>query len=196
MWDKILVFSGDMVNAPRPKGANEFIDFNKEELKQAGIRYVTMSLILFSSGDGMRNTTFKDLEEVTAGWVEFDVGTEGIVRHKSQVKFNIEETKNQFDVISDSTSSVPLVIDLYRDEMIWLDVFKPSKNFHSRVDDASKFIKDAIDYYSTNQTMTIYELLDTHIKCRNGTEVYNKEDADTVFDLDTVSLPDILSDYL
>lgn len=193
---KSLVFSGDMVNAPRPKGANEFIDFNKEELKQAGIRYVTMSLILFSSGDGMRNTTFKGLEEVTAGWVEFDVGTEGIVRHNSQVKFNIEETKNQFDVISDSTSSVPLVIDLYRDEMIWLDVFKPSKDFHSRVDDASKFIKDAIDYYSTNQTMTIYELLDTHIKCRNGTEVYNKEDADTVFDLDTVSLPDILSDYL
>src|SRR5699024_7856052 len=128
---KSLVFSGDKVNAPRPNGANEFIDFNKEELKQAGIRYVTMSLILFSSGEGLRNTTFKGLEDVTAGWVEFDVGAEGVVRHKSQVNFNIEETKNQFDVISDSTSSVPLVIDLYRDEMIWLDVFKPSKDFHS-----------------------------------------------------------------
>lgn len=201
---KSLVFSGDMTNAPNPTGANEFIDFNKKELLDKGIRYLTMSVIVYHVYDDNGNKiSFKGLEDVTAGWVEFDSDSEDIEQLKSNrygrvegVEFNTRDIKNQFDIISDSTSVVPLVIDLKRDELTWIDTYAPTKGYGGTVDANKHFVKESVEYYTKDKSITMYDLLDMHIKYRNGTEVYDKDTADKVFDLETLSIPEVLSQFI
>lgn len=185
---KSLAHSGDMTSARGEYGANEFIDFNKEELLQGNVRYVAMSTIIYSGAK-----TYKDLE-VTAGWVEFD-GQSAVLGNR-RTRFNTKEIKNQFDIESKTKSLVPLVFDLKRGEVIWLDAYPSYLQPYSQVDTYDSFIKDSIVSANNDNSMSIYDLLDMHIKNRDGVEVFDKEDADVIYDLEDIKVSEILSEFI
>lgn len=183
-----ITHSGDITSAPN--GAFEFIEVNKKDVLNKGIRYIVMSLIVYS-GDN-----FKGIEESTAGWVEFDADENINMKLHEVATFNKDSLRNQFDIVSDSKSVVPMIVDLEKDMMYWTDIYLTNQNSYQRIEDLTTGVRDIVKYFKETDNLTVYDLINTHIKERNGVEVYDKEDADLVFTLEDLSIPDILSNYL
>lgn len=184
----LVTHSGDITDAP--KGAFEFIEVDKKDMLEKGIKYVVMSLITFSGG------TFKEIEESTAGWVEFNDSDDINMDRDLSATFNKEELRHQFDIVSNSRNNVPLIYDVEKDMVYWVDSYLTNQQSGQRVGDSVESIKKIVEYYANDESSTVYDLLDTHIKNRNGVEVHDKKLADTVFTYDELNLPDILSNYL
>lgn len=99
--------SGDIVDAPQ--GACEFIDLDVAALRAGGVRSVVMCLNSFTS------QPYCDLPECFAGWMARQAPQSGEV-------FEARTVQDRIDLASDTSVSIPLVLDLEACKAIWADV--------------------------------------------------------------------------
>ena len=99
--------SGDVVDAP--EGACEFIDLDVKAMLAGGVRYVAMCLNSFT------RQPYCDLPECFAGWMAREKPQSGEV-------FEARTVQDKIDLASDTTVSIPVIIDLEERQVVWADV--------------------------------------------------------------------------
>jgi stress response protein SCP2 len=188
--DEIKCFhSGDIVNAPAPEGACEFIDIDVKSAVDCGVRYVAMCVHNFT------NQSFVNFETAFAGWMTRD-------NIHSGESFEARTVNHRYDLTADSNYSLPVVFDLVEGKAIWLDLSLSSHpSFPNNVQSNRMTTNLILQAIVNRQFPTMYDLLQAHAKAR-GNQVYSKDEADTVFDLTSESillpweLEKILGEYL
>lgn len=179
--DVNAVHSGDITDAP--KGASEFLDIDIEKTIAKGIRYVAMNVKCFTG------QPFSDMNECFAGvMLRNDLGSGEIYEAKT--------VEHKYDLTANGQLSVPLIFDLKKRELIWLDiVISDRMNFYSRtVEGNKKSLATIVEGIVELSKPTLYDLLSLHAKGR-GTIVKTRKEAKTVYDLNYAvnSVPEILT---
>jgi hypothetical protein len=178
------VHSGDIQSAPH--GAAEFIDIDKKACVENGVRYVAMNIYCFTG------QPFVDMPESFAGIM-------GRKKPKSGEIFEPKTVKQKFDVSSDSAVSIPLVLDLVENKMIWCDLSLKGAGRYLSVESNKGNVKlmcKAMTKYADFKP-NIKELLDLHVKAR-GEAVDSSEESDTSFTGESVpkQLDEIMGEFL
>ena len=185
-----ILHSGDITTAP--KGASEFVDIKMADLRNDGIRYVVMSVYSFT------HTPFFELPECFAGYMLRKANATG---HAQVGKvFDARTVEQAFDLTSDTKISVPMILDLEKEQVIWADLslvqdMQSLANIHENSSKLSELVKAVTE----TEKATLYDLLTLHAISR-GTQVDSKEEADTIFSAEgfrpSVSQEEILSEYI
>jgi hypothetical protein len=176
--------SGDITSAP--DGACEFIDMDLEAMVGGGIRYVAMSLNSYTQ------QPYCDLPECFAGWMARDEPRSGEV-------FEARTVVDKVDLTSDTTVSIPVIIDVVDRCVIWADIALksqgPINNVHRNGDNLARMAKAIASLNRPN----LHDLFSMHVEAR-GSLVETAELADTVFSLHSGITPSdtgrILSEFL
>lgn len=192
--------SGDITDAP--DGANEFIDLDIKTLRDRDIRYVLTYVNVYA---GLPFSEFI----CKSGWLNLDkdeldleFNTEG------KVHFNGEDVENIFDISSNHTRVIPMIVDIKDGRIHWLDETIATRNEYQ--ENLSLMLNRDVDYENTYTTLgemiikrtveqsylPIYAILELHVATRNGTIVNDKSEADIVFDESTLNVEEIMSKYL
>lgn len=174
--------SGDITSAYN--GAAEFIDITIDKAFEYGIRYVVMNVFVYTG------PSFKEHEKCYAGWMLRE-------KPKSNEIFEPKTIQQKIDLTSDSRNSIPVVFDLKTKEMIWTDLNVGGRNFvessdfshpwnpyGNNVENNKASIEQVLkSIVNVGNKPNIFNLLSLHAEYR-GELVEDKEEADTVFDLD------------
>ena len=156
--------SGDVVDAP--DGACEFIDLDTGTMWIRGVRYVAMCLNSFT------RQPYCDLPECFAGWMARQVPQSGEV-------FEARTVQDRIDLASDTTVSIPLVIDLEERRVVWADVALRSagwvNNVHANRDNLARLARAVVGLDRPN----LYDLFLMHAEARGESSARDR--ADTVF---------------
>jgi stress response protein SCP2 len=180
------VHSGDITSAPQ--GACEFIDINIPSFLKQEMRYVVMSVISFSG------QKFSELPEAFAGFmIRGSMGKRGEI-------FDARTVETKFDVSTDSKMIVPLILDLERREMIWLDMGVNSRiQAGSNIQNSGQTLNTLLRSVVETRKTLLTELIDLHIKAR-GEYTNDLESADTIFSenqgITPWDLEKIMSDFM
>ena len=176
--------SGDITNAP--EGACEFIDVSMNKVKEYGGRYIVMCINSYTS------TPLCDLPECFAGWM-------GRQNPNSGEIFEAKTVKNKVDLTSNTTVSIPLLIDVVERKVIWVDLaLKARPSFSNNVRNNSNNIALLCKAMVNLKKTTLHDLFSLHIQGR-GKLVDNPKNADIVFseEKETQYQLDVISaDYL
>jgi hypothetical protein len=175
--------SGDIVDAP--EGACEFIDLDTRALRAGGVRYVVMSLNSFT------RQPYCDLPECFAGWMARK-------RSQSGEVFEARTVQDKVDIASNTTASVPVIMDLEEGRVVWADVALRSSgwvnNVHANRDNLARLARAIVCLDRPN----LYELFLMHAEARG--EPAAKEGAESVFSVHEGVTPfdveTILGEYL
>lgn len=162
--------SGDIVRAPN--GASEFIDIDMEKALSKGIRYVAMSVLVYSG------PTFKDHETCFAGWMTRSEPNSNEIYDPKTVEYKL-------DLNSESKSSIPVIFDLYERKAIWTDLTHELPLYRVNNIHANKAsMQDVVKAITTNNNkVDLRTLFQLHARGR-GTLVTTPEEADIVFSWD------------
>lgn len=179
-WTSLAEFgcthSGDIQSAPN--GAAEFIDIHLPKLLAKKVRYVVMSVYSFC---GQNLETY----ECFAGVMERK-------SPKSGEAFEAKTVKNKFDLATDSTASIPLILDLETREVIWTDLSLSGgrhSTLESKTTEAKMKVK-ALTRLSETQP-NLFDLLALHAKA-TGAKIHTSAEVlvsekvklDSIYDLD------------
>ena len=92
------VHSGDLTSAPAPLGASEFMDLDASVLREAGVRYVVMSVLSYNG------VAFENMAEAFAGYM---------LRESAGAQvFDARTVEQRYDLRGQEQVSVPLALDL------------------------------------------------------------------------------------
>ncbi len=158
--------SGDIVDAPN--GASEFIDVTLSKLREAGVRYLVMSVNSYSQ------QPFVELPECFAGWMARQAPESGEVYEPRVVI-------DKLDLTADTKIAVPVVFDLVGKKAVWCDMaLRSHPNFRNNVagniGGVTATVRSLVEIAKPN----LYDLLFLHAAAR-GEVVTTLEEADTVF---------------
>ncbi len=167
--------SGDIVDAPAPNGACEFIDIDINSMLANDVRYVVMCVHNYT------NQPFANFATAFAGFMSRDNLSSGEVFEPSTVSC-------RYDLTSDSQYSLPLVFDVVDKVAIWLDLsIECNPKFVNNLE-CNKFTTGSIvQAIVKRQLPTMYDMLKSYANAC-GTQVFDINKADTVFDLSQQSL--------
>ncbi len=178
--------SGDITSAP--EGASEFIDIDLKHLKSKGISYVVPSVFNFT------RQPFENIPLASFGWMERENLKKGEIYEPLSVK-------NKFNLTAKSQTSIPMVIDIVNNQIIWADldisnklgtnnlmpkrIYNRAKMYNINVQGNNvecnlNAITCMLINVVTSVKPDVYTLLKLHTIAR-GTEVDNEEDADIIF---------------
>lgn len=163
--------SGDITSARN--GACEFIDISIDKALKYGARYVTMNVLVYSGPN------FSQHEVCYAGWMTR-------AHPNSNEVFDAATVEQKIDVRSDCRNVIPVVFDLLRREVIWVDLTtKQNTRFGgNNVESNQASIEEKIEaMVKSDNKVSLYQLFAMHGQAR-GEMVDEKVDADTVFALD------------
>ena len=167
--------AGDLVEAPYPDGASEFIDLHCKNAQKLGIRYAVM---VINSYAGM---PFSALERAFAGVMLRD---DPMGKH-----FDPRSVELKFALRGESGIFMPLVLDIEEMSLHWLDVFSKGQLIMNNVETSNKAIQiicpQQIEYFQRGTRMNMFELLSLHAASRSR-RVYLR-DGDTITVLDKKS---------
>ena len=177
--------SGDITNAPN--GAAEFIDIDIKHAIESGMRYVVTSVNCFTG------QTYDNIPECYAGCMMRKKPNDGEIFEPSTVK-------DRFDLTSESKMTVPLVFDLVKREVIWVDtsvtVGCGCNNVRNNEGGISTLLKAICELNKPN----LYDLFKLHAKANKATMAEEKNKADKVFSTNAGVTPfdidTIISKYL
>ncbi|MEG1036672.1 MAG: TerD family protein [Chryseobacterium sp.] len=162
-----MVHSGDVRNAPN--GASEFIDVDLRNIPE-GVAYISVNIYSYS---GER---YCDLPECFAGWM----GREDFAQ-KGEI-FDARTVKEKVDLASEGQAVTPMIFDIKKREMIWVDTSfakgSVCSNSFNNVDSVQSIAKAWANFIKPN----LYDLFMLHAKAR-GTIVENASDAESIFSL-------------
>jgi hypothetical protein len=175
--------SGDIVDAPA--GACEFIDMDVKALLAGGVRYVAMCLNSFT------RQPYCDLPECFAGWMPRE-------RPQSGEVFEARTVRDKIDLASDTTVSIPVIMELEERRVVWADVALRSSGWVNNVqanrDNIARLARAIVGLDRSN----LYDLFRMHAEARG--ESAPKDRADTIFSLHEGVTPfdtdKILSEFL
>ncbi|TAF34902.1 MAG: cytoplasmic protein [Cytophagales bacterium] len=177
--------SGDIVSAP--DGASEFIDLHVPSCLARGIRYAMMTVQMFTE------QSFSELPICFAGFMARQHPDSGEIYEPLTVI-------NKFDLTGNSRTSIPLILDIEKQHVIWVDAalkvdLLSTNNVSSNKRALSRLNKGMISLIKPN----LYDLVDLHIRAR-GKKILDIEEANTIFALDSGVRPTDIdvwtSDYL
>ncbi|SIN93953.1 hypothetical protein SAMN05444166_1703 [Singulisphaera sp. GP187] len=175
--------SGDIVDAP--DGACEFIDLDRNAMLANGIRYAVMCLNSFTS------QPYCDLPECFAGWMARETPQSGEV-------FEARTVQDKIDLASDTTVSLPVIIDLEQSQVIWTDVALRSSGWINNVRATGDNIARLARAMATLDRPNLYDLFLMHAEARG--EPAPSDRADTLFSahegLTPFDTDKILSEFL
>lgn len=180
--------SGDIVHAPPPNGASEFIDINIDQAAKYGARYVAMNVMVF------RGPTFKEHQACRAGWMMRSAP-------KSNEIFDPRTVEQVIDISSESKNVIPVVFDIVERKAIWCDIstgksrpewggHRSSSRFSgNNVENNRATIEQTLKtIIQADNKLSLYQLFKFHAETR-GQLVETKEDAQTVFSLNPQDYP-------
>jgi hypothetical protein len=203
--------SGDITDAP--KGAAEFIDISLSNVVKgcearsansvlrarnvwdydygspaiAGGRYIVMCVNSYTT------QPLCDLPECFAGWM-------GRQRPDSGEVFEAKTVKNKIDLASNTTCSIPLVIDCKERKVIWCDIALKSRPTFNNVYNNKKNIALVCKAMATMNKVDLHDLFSMHVQGRGGKLVDKREEADTIFSVEEGVTPfdvdKIMAEYL
>ena len=105
--DRIAAHSGDVMSAPPPRGASEFVDLDVDRLRALGARHAVM--VVYSEG--------------SIALDQLPVGFAGVVPSPAEpAAFDPRAAAQRFDLHGKAVITVPLAIDLEARRLRWLDV--------------------------------------------------------------------------
>lgn len=167
------VHSGDLTDAPRSRGGSaEFIDIDIEKAYKSGIRYAAVQIY------GYTHTKFCDLDEMIFNWQECVDSEFGDIFEPTRVQQSMNLGFN-------TDCGIPVVFDLEKREVIWLDMALTTKtNFPRCVEGNVKGLSASVMGIVQSHKPQMYDLAMLHIAAR-GILVDNREDADVIISNDT-----------
>lgn len=176
--------SGDIVDAP--EGASEFIDITISKVREAGIRYVVMSVNSYSQ------QPFIELPECFAGWMARQKPESGEIYEPRTVQ-------DKLDLTADTKIAVPVVFDLVERRAVWCDMaLRSHPRFVNNVAGNIGGVRATVQALTQAAKPNLYDLLFLHAAAR-GEIVNTPGDADTVFSVATETpfrLEEIASQYM
>lgn len=164
--------SGDFVDAKREfGGASEFIDININRALNQGIKYAAIQIY------GYTQTKFCKLDDMLFGWQEGIEPQAGEVFEPSRLQYCV-------NLSGDTSCSVPVVFDLKTREVIWSDLaLNVNPNFPRCVEGNVKGVAATVMGIVQSHKPQMYDLAVMNVVAR-GTIVDNRDEADTIFDID------------
>lgn len=169
--------SGDIVDGGpvNGDGVAEFIDVDINAILKNGGRYVVCGIYNYS------NIYFSDMENIKFGWQSRQSSNSGEI-------FEPKTVSQRIDLSSKSCRNTPVVFDCEKRMFMWLDLdFNLiSSNAYSQylannLENTIYDISSVTRLLTSHKKANLYDLIELHIKAR-GERVYNKKDADVVFD--------------
>lgn len=169
--------SGDITSAY--DGAAEFIDLHVPTLVEKGSKYAVMNVLVYTGPSFARH------EKVYAGWMTR-------THPKSNEIFDAATVEQRVSLTGNTRFAVPVVFDLENRLAIPVDVYSQNTTavWGNTVQSNALTIEQQLEVAVTtmDRKMSLYDLFSLHAVSR-GTMVENKDDADTVFDLDIAFQP-------
>ena len=169
--------SGDIIDGGdvNGDGACEFIDTDIDAVTKNGGRYLVYQVYAYTS------TPFCNLPHAMFGWMERENGETGEI-------FEPKTVRQKLDLASNSCVSIPVIFDCVTREMIWCDMSLSidgcSYQYGGINVESNLHGVTATCYAMVNiKKANLYDLIQLHIRAR-GEEVFSKEEADLVFDLE------------
>jgi hypothetical protein len=148
--------SGDRTDAPYPDGASEFVDIDRAVARTSGFRYAAMVVNAYAG------LPFSQLERATAGVMLRD--------ELGGAHFDPRTVALAFDLQGDNGMFLPLVVDLERDRIHWLDVYAPGKLQFNNVATSNKDIArlgpQLLDYFGSGVRASMFDLGLLHAAAR------------------------------
>ncbi|MEN7551576.1 TerD family protein [Rapidithrix thailandica] len=167
-----ILHSGDLQSAPC--GAAEFIDIELDTLRERykEVRYIATQVYRYSGNK------FADMD-CHSGWM---------IREKVNNKyksFDIKTVQHKFDLKGSGSYAIPILIDLHKQEIIFIDLYINSLSGYNRVEgayqDISTISKQMTEMYDTRPNMLA--LARYHSVGRNAAITEEKSEADITFGL-------------
>ncbi|MCP4218519.1 MAG: hypothetical protein GY765_28045 [bacterium] len=151
------VHSGDLTDAPPPDGASEFMDLRLDELEKAGVHYIVT--IVFSDND----VPFDELPEAFAGFM--------VCGENQENSFNAAAVEQRFDLQGNAKILIPLLIDVPKRQMRWVDVNMPSHLMYHSVGGYRGRLaflgSDLTEYFGASPRMSMWTLSCLHAAARS-----------------------------
>lgn len=184
-----VAHSGDIVSAPL--GVAEFIDVDIAKLKKKNdCRYLAIQVYRFA-GD-----RFSDMD-CHAGWMLRDKVD------KSLKSFDIKTVQNKFNLDGNGSYSIPILVDLKENRVIFVDIYVNSVNRYNRVEgaheDISSITREMARMIETRPNLL--RLATLNALGRDATVVDDREEADLTIgvegcDFNAGDAEKILSEFL
>jgi hypothetical protein len=154
---RLAQHSGDRTDAPFPDGASEFVDVYTEVARATGARYAVMVVTNFS---GM---PFGELERGFAGVMVRDQDDGAHFDPRTvELKFTLDGARGVF---------LPLVLDLERQTLHWLDVHAQGElemnNVENANHDISRVCPQLISYFASGVRASMFDLAVLHAAARS-----------------------------
>ncbi|RLV95817.1 hypothetical protein JA1_000791 [Spathaspora sp. JA1] len=191
--EEYAVHSGDIIYAPGPKGASEFIDIDINKALDAGYRYAQMDVRVY------QGPTFAKHEECFGGYMMRQEQQEGEI-------FETSTVRSKMDFKSETRTISPFMFDLNTREVIWLDVPTTPKvylwnDLNHNINATKETLKAYLELPLIKVNMK--ELVELHVEAAGGsaTIVESREDANFIVglgegDLDVYDFATINSNWI
>lgn len=156
------------------KGACEFIDVDIDSVVKNGGRYIVYQVYSFTG------QKFSDMPHVMFGWMKREDVNSGEV-------FEASTVEQRIDLTSETTTAIPVLFDCVTREYIWMDIAGNINNMNRSCANIERNLMgvSAMCYGIVNghkPQMFDLAVLNT---IANGQQVYNRDEADTIFDTNT-----------
>lgn len=165
--------SGDYVDAPRPKGASEFLDVDIARAREVGVRYVVMSLYSYGG------TNLKDMGEEG----NLFAGVSFPKNNKKGEHFSLADNPWAFTLSGEAQYNTnPFIFDLETRQMVWVDsnISKGGYGMGSHIKDEK--LSDFVSSSLSADCFSLYELFTAMVD--EGSIVESRDEADTVIALE------------
>ena len=165
--------SGDFVDAPRDKGGvAEFIDINISKAIKTGVKYAAVQIY------GYTRTKFNELDDMLFNWQEGNEAELGEI-------FEPKRLQQSINLGFDSDCGIPVIFDLENREVIWCDLALTTRtNFPRCVEGNVKGLSATAMGIVQSHKPQMSALAEINALAR-GTIVDNRDEADTIFDVNT-----------
>lgn len=184
-----IVHSGDITSAPH--GSAEFIDIELDKIED-NVRYLAIQIFRFSGEN------FMELDKSYAGWMFRE-------RTDSNIKsFDIKTVQNKFNVSGQGNYSMPMVVDIKTQEIIFIDMYMSgrSNNYNSNegaIHDISIVTKELVKMIETRPNM--FDLVQHHMEGSKANLVEEKSEAELTYGIEdcnfnVTNVEEILSEML
>ena len=165
--------SGDFIDAPRDKGGvAEFIDINISKAIKAGVKYAAVQIY------GYTRTKFNELDDMLFNWQEGNEAELGEI-------FEPKRLQQSINLGFDSDCGIPVIFDLENREVIWCDLALTTRtNFPRCAEGNVKGLSATAMGIVQSHKPQMSALAEINALAR-GTIVDNRDEADTIFDINT-----------
>ena len=158
--EPVATSAGDLQAAPFPDGATELVDIHRDRARALGARYAVMVVNAYSG------LAFSQLERAFAGIMLRD--------DPDGLHFDPRTVELKFALAGAHGIYMPLVLDLERDLLHWLDVYSKGELALNNAATSNRAITtvcpEMIAYFGAGSRLSMLELALLHAAAR-GTEV-------------------------